>query len=64
MDAKVNLLDCLQEPSDEQLDMLMREALLDARDRAEIANAALMDTLQKKIDEVCLRYEFGLEQVN
>lgn len=51
MPAKVNLLDCAQEPSDEQLRALMAAVVVDAKARAARANEALFETLKRQVAE-------------
>jgi hypothetical protein len=58
MQSPVNLLDCNQEPTDEQLEGLMRAVMVDVRERAVVANRALMDAVSKQIAQVQLLYEF------
>ncbi|MBP9712212.1 MAG: hypothetical protein KBD60_00805 [Sterolibacterium sp.] len=59
MNAKVNLLDCSREPSDEQLEILMQSVVAEARAKATVANSALMHTLHKQVAEVRSRYHLS-----
>ncbi|MCW5222239.1 hypothetical protein D5041_01105 [Verminephrobacter aporrectodeae subsp. tuberculatae] len=56
MKANVNLLDCSREPSDEQLEDLMRDVAAEARAKATLANTALRNTLAAQTAEVRARY--------
>ena len=49
MATPVNLLDCEREPSDEQLEQLMRTVAAEARAKAAVANRALKDTLAREM---------------
>jgi hypothetical protein len=53
---KFNLLQTCCEPSDEQLAQLMREVAALARERAELANRALMATIADETAKVRMRY--------
>ncbi|MDB5813856.1 MAG: hypothetical protein JWN23_973 [Rhodocyclales bacterium] len=53
---KFDLLQTCCEPTDEQLAQLMREVAAAARERAELANRALMATIAKETAKVRLRY--------
>jgi hypothetical protein len=44
------------EPTDEQLEGLMREVLVDVKTRARLARQKLMETLQRDTDEARARY--------
>jgi hypothetical protein len=46
---RVNLLDCAQEPTDAQLEQLMREVMVGVRARAVIADKALWETLERQV---------------
>ena len=59
MNAKVNLLDCSREPSDEQLENLMQSVAAEARAKATVANNALMSTLHRQVAEVRSRYRLS-----
>lgn len=55
MGINVNLLDCTQEPSDEQLNELMRSVADEARAKANKTNKALQHTIAVQIAEA-LKY--------
>jgi hypothetical protein len=57
MEPDVNLLDCSREPSDEQLENLMREVAADARAKVTVANCALQNTLAAEVAEVRAHYQ-------
>jgi hypothetical protein len=59
IDAPVDLLDCAAEPSDEQLESLMRGVAAEARAKATVANNALMTTLAAQAAEVRSRYHLS-----
>lgn len=59
---KVNLLDCEYEPSDEQLESLMVAVASDVRARAEIANTALVVTINKAVETARERYNLSCRQ--
>mgnify|MGYP003575401745 CR=1 FL=1 len=59
MNPKVNLLDCSREPSDAQLEGLMRSVAAEARAKASVANTSLKLTLHKQAAEVRSRYNLS-----
>ncbi|MDR2001132.1 MAG: hypothetical protein LBP94_06350 [Zoogloeaceae bacterium] len=63
MKAKVDLLDCSREPSDEQLEKLMQSVATEARAKAVLANTAMMCTLRKQVAEVCSRYHLSNSRI-
>jgi hypothetical protein len=56
MVPEVNLLDCDQEPTDSQLEYLMRSVMDDVRARARKADQALWDTLAHELSDVRQKY--------
>jgi hypothetical protein len=63
MEPDVNLLDCSCEPSDEQLENVMREVAIDARAKATVANNALQNTIAAQAAEVRARYHLSCPPV-
>lgn len=61
MNAKANLLDCSLEPTDEQLDDLMRGVAAEALAKARVANTALMQDVHRQVAEVRERYRLTRE---
>lgn len=64
MKSEVNLMDCALEPSDEQLEHLMRSVGSEARAKAVIADNALRKTLANQSAEVCVRYHLSMPRVS
>jgi len=52
----VNLLDCEQEPSDAQLEQLMREVAADARARARVASRKFREDVAREAAAALERY--------
>lgn len=56
MVARIDLLDCSREPTDDELGELMASVVAEARVRAAVANAALACTLRRETAEARARY--------
>ncbi|MDR3324191.1 MAG: hypothetical protein LBS89_08320 [Zoogloeaceae bacterium] len=58
-ECKVSLLDCEQEPSDAQLEQLMRDVMVDVRARAALADKALWETLAREVAAAHQRFNLN-----